>query len=275
MGWFAELPGSQISHRNYSSNIINMCTLLRKPSKYDPAAVLPACRNQLQQYLNEKWKGSAFPCPATTHHPNTQVFAGVPSSPIGGLKFTTWLLPLKPTARLQPHVVSAAPPSPDVSGQDHDVAHQHHSPSIPVLPQPLHKATHWGRRLWGHLTLRRKCSQWDLTNYTLQGSAPEPLLHNRGCSGQKKHSHSLAEGRREEANEWWDIYGPLLSANPLVMLCNPLGSAFHNNLGPLHIYTTLSDATAAQWWITYVIMHFRKMYFPSFALSLLLNEFTG
>lgn len=118
-----------------------MCTLLRKPSKYDPAAVLPACRNQLQQYLNEKWKGSAFPCPATTHHPPTQVFAGVPSSPIGGLKFTTWLLPLKPTATLQPHVVSAAPPSPDVSGQDHDVAHQHHSPSIPVLPQPLHKAT--------------------------------------------------------------------------------------------------------------------------------------
>lgn len=138
MGWFAELPGSQISHRSCSSNIINMCVLLRKPSKRDPAVTLPGCSSD----SNSTYTRAEKDLPSLAH-PHTLVLAAALSCLRAETRFTCLALPLEATAEPQPLAASSTPPGAEASAESHDVA-QYHCPSFItrlVLPHPADKVS--------------------------------------------------------------------------------------------------------------------------------------
>lgn len=268
MGWFAELPGSQVSHRNYSSNIINMCALLRKPCKHDPAALLPDCGSRLKQCWHKRWKGSAFP--AQPSHTTLTRRGGPRCCHVSEAGWDSHVR-LSPLVSW-PHVlaVSSTSPGPAVSGQKHDVAQQHHSPysiTCPVLPHSVHTGSDGGRKLWGEKELSVGPQQ-------LQPPAHNPWAHcqPRGQIEQKNTATALPRG----GSKWAMGY---LRPSPC---CKPFGYIQHPpgicllwwSRPASHLFSSSGLRSSTRQWNPYVIKHFRKMNFPSFALNLLLNEFT-
>lgn len=105
----------------------------------------------------------------------------------------------------QPHglVVSSTSPSPDVSGQDHGVAQQHHGPyfiTCPVLPHPVHKVAWWEKTLRRSIPAERKSVKLQ----QLHPPALSPWAHFkiRGHSIQKNTATALPRGggRKQMSN---------------------------------------------------------------------------
>lgn len=192
MGWFAELPGSQVSHRNYSSNIINMCALLRKPSKYDPAAWL---RQPTQTVPKQGMKRISLPLPR--HH--------TPPSRAGDCcgTFTAqgWHEIHTPGSYLsrplpQPHglVVFSTPPGKIV------LVGIMMQPSIIALPSPpalcfliQHTRSHMVGEDWGHPFLRKGSAVSQTTSSSTQPLTP--CVKTRSHSTYKNIATAFPRGR--------------------------------------------------------------------------------
>lgn len=153
-----------------------MCALLRKPSKYDPAARL---RQPTQTAPKRGMKRLSLPWPRH-HTPPSQ--AGVCCATVTAQGCHEIHPPSSYLSRPlpQPHglVASSTLPRPDGPGGNHDVL-QHHCSSFitcPVLAHPAHKVSRGGRRLGMSLPEEEKCCQ---SNHILQHSASETLCQDK------------------------------------------------------------------------------------------------
>lgn len=216
MGWFAELPGSQVSHRNYSSNIINMCAVLRKPSKYDPATRL---QQQTQTVPKRGMRRISLPLPRHLTPPSQARLC------CGTVTAQGWQESHTPGSYLsrpqpQPHgpVVSSKPSKArrfwwESWCNPASLLFLHH---LPCASSSSTKGLTWREKTGTSIPEEGKCCQ---SNHIPQHAAPESLGQDKRPQQAWEHGHSLPKGRRGKASE--GICDSLLAANPLFTFCIP------------------------------------------------------
>lgn len=235
---------------------------------------------QPTQYLNEWWKGSASPCPAITHHPHTPVFAVALSHLTAGMRFTR--LALTSWGRCWASASWACGVlhfSESRCFQWEPWRSPASSPFLYHLPCASSSSTQgltwWEKTLGRSIPEERKCCQPNPQQ--LHPPALNPLslcLNTRGHSRCKNMATALPKGEaRKQMSDGISMALFLLQTLQVCSgspgICLPWPSSPTS-----HLFSSFGLHNSTWQWNTYVIMHLRKMDFPSFSLNLLLNEYT-